>query len=202
MNTNHISLTEHSLVKLPTLKWVAIACCAIFISGCFDDKSDLLAFQEKVAQQIKPGIAPIKKLPKFTHIPYRSPAAKETPFTFVNHTQKSTDNMIETQGRAAQLGNCKNAKLPKSSQPLEAFALETLIMRGILYSGDIKKAIIEASNNQLHIVKVGDIIGSFHGKIISIDEHEISVEESIPDGLGCFRPRSNKISLTQSALNE
>lgn len=202
MNTHYVSFTTHSLVKLPTLKWVVIACSAIFLSGCFDDKSDLLAFQEKVARQIKPGIPPIKKLPEFTHIPYRSPVGKETPFTFVNHTQESSDDTIEAQSRAAKIGSCKKARLAKSSQPLEAFALETLIMRGILYSGDVKKAIIEAGNNQLHIVKVGDIIGSFHGKIISIDEHEISVEEWIPDGLGCFRPRSNQLLLTPSALNE
>lgn len=172
------------------------------LTGCFDDKSDLLAFQEKVAQQIKPGIPPIKQLPSFTHVPYQAPKGKETPFTFTNQAQQAEDSVESNNSQQEAALTCSNPVLQKTSHPLEAYALETLIMRGVLYSDSTKKAIVEASDKQLHIVKKGDVIGTFHGSITAINENAIAVTEWIPDGLGCYKPRKNQIQLTQSTLNE
>lgn len=172
------------------------------LTGCFDDRSDLLAFQEKVAQQIKPGIPPIKQLPSFTHVPYQAPTGKETPFTFTNQAQQAEDNLKSNNAQQESAISCSNPALQKTSHPLEAYALETLVMRGVLYSDNAKKAIVEASDKQLHIVKTGDVIGTFHGNITAINENAIAVTEWIPDGLGCYKPRQNQIQLTQSMLNE
>lgn len=198
MNTASILIYKVKLI----IQCGLLLSSTLLLSGCFDDKSDLLAFQEKVAQQIKPGIPPIKQIPEFTHIPYQAPRSERTPFTIINQAQKLAQ---ETRGEETALPTktaCAHTTPRTSSHPLQAFALETLIMRGIIYSDEQKKAIIEANDQKLHIVKIGDVIGTFHGNISEIEEHAIFVEEWIPDGLGCFKPRQNQIQLTQSALNE
>ena len=183
-------------------RFTFILIAALSLAGCFNDKQDLLEFQEKVATQIKPGIPPIRQIPEFTHIPYYASQKQTSPFAFSNQSRQTESETAETGKSTPRKPDCNNPKFDQATHPLEAFALETLVMRGILYSESLKKAIVETNDSTLNIVKKGDVIGTFHGKITDIDEQSITVKEWIPDALGCYKSRQNQILLTQSALNE
>jgi type IV pilus assembly protein PilP len=55
--------------------------------------------------------------------------------------------------------------------------------------------VVSKATGILHKIKVGDYIGRDYGRVINITETEIAVEESVPDGQGCYTRKVNTIAL-------
>lgn len=70
-----------------------------------------------------------------------------------------------------------NTKRPK--QPLEQFALESLSFVGLMRKGSITWALISRMDGLISSVQLGDYMGKNEGKIISIKEDSIQLEERV-----------------------
>lgn len=80
---------------------------------------------------------------------------------------------------------------------LENYPLDSLRMVGTLFRVDEQRAIIQTPEGAVQTAVVGNYMGQNYGKIISIDENEIVVEEQVLNSAGTWVGRSASIKVDQ-----
>ncbi len=85
---------------------------------------------------------------------------------------------------------------------LESFSLESLKMLGTIQYQQRQWGLLKSTDNQVHRVKVGDYVGSNHGKIIKITTEYIQLLELIPNDTGAYKQRDNQIYLEYNTKNK
>ncbi|MBP8198262.1 MAG: pilus assembly protein PilP, partial [Chromatiaceae bacterium] len=82
---------------------------------------------------------------------------------------------------------------------LERFALDSLLMQGILQQdGRIWGLVFAKEDKALHRVAVGNYLGQNHGRVIRITEQKIDLVELIQDGAGRWMEREVSMALIQN----
>ncbi len=84
---------------------------------------------------------------------------------------------------------------------LESFSLESLQMLGTIQYQQRQWGLLKSTDNEVHRVKVGDYVGSNHGKIIKITMEYIQLLELIPNDTGAYKQRDNQIYLEYNTKN-
>lgn len=156
------------------------------LSACSNDMSDLEAFVNDIKIHASGNIEPI---PERHSVP---------PFSYPKHNKDPFD------------GSALQPKMPKKVvqgvqinpnhrlQFLENFSLESMKMVGIIQYPNTIWGVIKSSDGKIHRVKIGDFIGTNHGKITAISANKIDIVELIPNETGAFSPRNNFIHLEQN----
>lgn len=136
--------------------------------GCsFSEHSDL---KEWMSQQEKELKGKIEKLPPVKVYEPTQFTANSDPFSRV--------------GKVSTLDIFKNKYAPDFNRPkeeLEQFDLSTLRMVGSVNKDNITYAIIRDNNKNSYYVKKGNYMGLNYGKIITLNEGEIILEERFKD---------------------
>jgi type IV pilus assembly protein PilP len=148
------------------------------ISGCSEDNSDLAKYINEVKR--RPG-RPIEPIPKFSPLPtFRFPEndTRRSPFKPVEHVK--LDLYAPDQKR--------------KKEPLEAYPLDGIRFVGILKQGNILWALIKDPSKKIVPVRVGNYMGLNYGRIISIKNNEIKLEETVKN-LGKWEKRTTTIHL-------
>lgn len=162
-------------------KLLLIALPALVLAGCGSDMSDLMAYVDEV--KARPG-GRIDPLPQIK--PYES-------FSYSAQTQRSPFVADVAPQRAASSGPRPDANRPREF--LEQFPLDTLEMVGILELGGRTYGLVQTQDGLVHRVMPGQYVGQNQGRVLSIAESEIELEELVPDGIGGFFKRSAALGL-------
>ena len=165
-----------------------ITCLMLLLVSCTseDQYADIRVFMEEVAAKPKGQIAP---LPEFE--PYQ-------PFTYgaANHRSPFEPQVVVPPKTAEQRINI-GVKPPKDhvKQYLEKFSLTSLSMVGTLQQNNSTWALVEDNTGGVHMVQVGDYMGSQWGQIESINDARIDITEIVSDGASGWlrRPRTIEI---------
>lgn len=80
-------------------------------------------------------------------------------------------------------------------EPLENYPLDSLLMVGTLFREDEKRVIIQTPEGAVQTAVVGNYLGQNYGKIISIDENQIVVEEQVLNTAGIWVGRDASIKV-------
>lgn len=80
-------------------------------------------------------------------------------------------------------------------EPLENYPLDSLLMVGTLFREHEKRVIIQTPEGAVQTAVVGNYIGQNYGKIISIDENQIVVEEQVLNTAGTWVGRDASIKV-------
>ncbi len=103
----------------------------------------------------------------------------------------------------ALVGTAKTAKpniatpeLARNRTALEAFALDSLAMVGILTKEGQNVALIRA-DGKLYQVSVGGYIGQNLGKVTKIEETRLTLRELVQDDLGEWSARTNTLNMQE-----
>lgn len=156
--------------------------CGLLFSGC-DSRIDAVN-QEMQRIRSEPPLA-IEPAPVFTPVPF---------FNYSAHQLKSP---FLPSSLAAELkimaGKRVYPNFARQLQPLESFALESLVMKGSMKgkAGGVT-ALIQTPDKQIERVQVGNYMGVNHGRITRITPTQIDVVEIVPDGRDGYveRPRT------------
>lgn len=163
---------------------------AVVLGGCGDRREfgDLQSYMDEVRARPKGSIEP---LPQFQ--PYE-------PFTYSAGGMRSPFQKPVKIDVAGQQKGSKNVKPDESrvKQFLEGFNIEVFQMVGTLSGGTGEYALVKGAGG-VYRVKVGDYLGSNHGRVIAIDESKIDVIEIVPDGEGGWLERPRSLALSESA---
>lgn len=160
-----------------------------FLSGCFDDTSDLKEHIATVQANTKSYIKPIAEVPVFNHYSYNAKSLR-SPFDLPKPEA--------IQEKMQQMSGCLSPDPRRRKQPLEKYAISDLSMRGTLGELGVTWALVEASDATLHRVAVGNYLGLYNGRITAVDLKNVKIIELIPDGSGCWAERETNIAITES----
>ena len=83
----------------------------------------------------------------------------------------------------------------RSREFLESFPLDTLAMVGTLNIGGTEYGLVQTADGLVHRVVPGNYMGQNDGRIVAINESEISLVEIISDGIGGYIERDAAVGL-------
>lgn len=151
-----IKKQRRQILIIGSLIWSLVACTG--------DNSDLTKYIRETKQRPARSIEPI---PKFAPLPiFKFPE---------NDIRRSPFKPVDVKKREEQFAPDKNRK----KQPLESFPLDALRFVGSLKQGNESWALIKEPDKQIIRVRTGDYMGQNYGRIISIKDDAIKLEETI-----------------------
>ncbi len=160
-----------------------LLCVALALAGCTRGMSDL---RDWVAQEKARKGAPIPPLPVI-----------KTFETFQYNDQDMRDpfsqSTAELQPSAGNAGPRPDENRPK--EPLEMFALDSLMMVGTIGSGATMEVLIKDPAGVIHRVHRNEYIGQNYGRITKIADDHIELVELVPNGNGGWMERTASIAL-------
>jgi type IV pilus assembly protein PilP len=161
----------------------------LLLTGCFDDKEDLVEYIEQVKNETPQYVEPMPEVPQFSHYDY---SAEELRSPFAIPKPEAIQEKLQ------QIAGCLSPDPRRRKQPLEKYALADLTMRGTLGELGVTWALIEASDHTLHRVSVGQYLGLYNGRVTEVNQNNIKVLELIPDGSGCWVERETTIAMVDA----
>ena len=178
-------MKPYSIVRLPMQALMILG-----LAGCVgNDMSDL---QQRVEQikQTTPGtkLEPPPKLEPYQPFAYAA-YGLDTPF--------DEPSFITDQKKDVAASN--NGFGPDPDRPrelLEDYSLDSLKMVGTIDTEGLW-ALMEAPDAVVHRVKVGNYMGTNHGRIVSLSEGRVDLIEIVPDGLGGWEQRESFLSISE-----
>ncbi|EAR54595.1 hypothetical fimbrial assembly protein PilP [Photobacterium sp. SKA34] len=96
-----------------------------------------------------------------------------------------------------ETGKCWQPQLDRQLSKLEKFALEKLSMKGAIGNKKQLWGLVFTPEGDLMKIKQGQYIGLNHGKVLTVSDKIIEIEEALPDGKGCWLKRPTKLALVQ-----
>jgi type IV pilus assembly protein PilP len=177
------------LVMTSTIKLLFSFLVLTFVTGCFDDTSEIKAHMAQVKATTTNYIEPMPEVKPFNHIAY---SADDLRSPFVLPQAKVIEQKIQ------QIAGCLSPDTSRRKQPLEKYALSDLTMRGTLGDTDMLWALLEASDQSIHRVAVGNFLGLYNGRITQVSAKTVKIIELAPDGSGCWVEREATLNIVQS----
>lgn len=168
-----------------TLKLVIALSISLLVVGCQSSSNeDLYSFMDQERAQRGGRIDPLPAYPPYVSVIY-SAAGLRAPFEIPR-------NVVVRQETGTP------SEPPDTARPqeyLERFNFAELSVVGSIEMNGTSWALISEANGTVHRVQTGNFLGQNHGKIVSINDTEVSVIEIVPDGQGGWieRPRSVKV---------
>jgi type IV pilus assembly protein PilP len=152
--------------------FLPISVCLLgFLGGCSytDNYDDLSIWMKNEEKGMRGKIQPLPDVKKYQNISFT--ADKQNPFVM-----KLPLSMQEL------LKNKFAPDMKRRKEPLEDFSLDMLKMVGIVKKDGKTSALIKDRDGIIHYVSVGNYMGMNFGKIISLTENQIVLDERIREG--------------------
>ncbi len=168
-----------------------LSVAALGLASCGNpDLTDLEDYANQILLRRPPPIAPLPDYVLVDGFPY-DPGQRRDPFLMDKETAA-----ISTPEPPDSGGMAPDPNRPREN--LERFALDSLLMQGILQQdGGIWGLVLAREDKTLHRVAVGNYLGQNHGRVIRITEQRIDLIELIQDGAGRWMEREASLALTQ-----
>lgn len=180
-------------------KLLYIAFLAILGSGCSNDMS---ALQDKITTIVTKKYSDPPPPPKFVEFPkFNYVAQKRDPFEEPN---KKRVKKVDGSKSKRCLGQAK-IDPRRRREPLEAHALDSLRMVGMLELKGVKWALLKTKDGTVHRVRPNNYIGQDHGIIMQISDVKVVLREIVEnrganldaDNECPYRVRNASIALSQ-----
>ncbi len=159
--------------------------------SCSSDNADLYAWLDDVRSKHKPKVEPLPLLEPYEKFIYESSHLRE-PFEDTLHAQQEPTKSL---AKSSNSGISPDLNRPR--EPLENFPLDALRMVGTMDQNGQIWAIVQAPDSTVSRISRGNYLGQNFGRIQQIEEHSVSLNEIIPDGLGGWIQREASISIVE-----
>ena len=156
------------------------------LPACSSQKhSDLDAYIEDVKQKTKGRIDPLPEVKTYESEVY---GAAELRDPFTPYEDEPSEELAEPGLTPDQ---------NRSREALEAFPLDSLAFVGHLERAGSLWGLVQAPDDSIHRVSVGNHLGKNYGEILNISESNIVLKEIIPNGSGGWIEREASLALTE-----
>lgn len=172
-----------------SLKQITVLLLLVGLSACLEKKglSDLKAFSNEAYSSLKPEIEPLPVIRPPERFQYAASEAGN-PFSLTNVILMKKEILEE------------QPPLPDENrrrEPLERFPLDGLKMVGTLVRGGQTWAVIRAPDQTIHRLTLGHYMGKHSGKILSVTESQVVIEETVKSDRGRWVKRKASINLAE-----
>lgn len=142
-------------------------------------------------QSVVPVVTPISEPKQFVAAKYKESDAAD-PFNMNRLTVALQKDKTQNAGALLIAAEEKRAK-----EPLENYPLDTIVMVGSLIKGGRIVGLVKV-DNLLYQVVPGNHLGQDYGKIMAIDEGQITLREIVQDSLGEWIEKITVMQLQES----
>lgn len=163
----------------------------IGLTACSNSpNSDVVEFVEKTKRKE----SKLQELPEFRRpVPhFYEGANKRDPF-FSKSSYNVKSSVVKSDTRLNYTG--PRPDLKRKKEVLEEYALDELSMVGVISKDGKYWALIKDNAGIVHRIGLGNYLGQNYGRVVSINELELSVDELVPDGEGGWRERKGFIKM-------
>jgi len=152
--------------------------------------SDVVEFVDRTKRKE----SKLQELPEFKKpVPhFYEGSSKRDPF-FAKNSVKSRASVFKNDVKANYTGPSPDFKRKK--EVLEEYALDELSMVGVISKNGKYWALIKDNAGIVHRIGLGNYLGQNYGKVVSINEMQLSVDELVPDGEGGWVERKGFIKM-------
>ena len=167
-------------------KWVLLTIMTLILSACGSQQhSDLDAYVEDVKRKTKGRIEPLPEVKTYESEVYDAAELRD-PFT---PYEEEPSEELTVPGPVPDMNRKREA--------LEAFPLDSLAFVGHLERDGTLWGLVQAPDDSIYRVSVGNHLGKNYGEILNISESNISLKEIIPNGSGGWVEREASLALTE-----
>lgn len=166
--------------------------CLSLLTAC--SSSDEQQLQQWMAQQRNQTRSRVERIPeptKFTPQAYTQEAVIE-PFS----SQKLAQALKRDAGQPTVNSALIGPELARRKQPLEASALDAVVMVGSLIRAGQPVALVRV-DNLLYQVRVGNYLGQNYGKVTKVSETGMTLREIVQDAAGEWIERTATLQLQE-----
>jgi type IV pilus assembly protein PilP len=158
------------------------------IMGCANpDLQDLRNFVAEKKAETPQRIEPIPEIKQIDTFLYEH-QGKRDPFMPMQERVTKEVELVE---------NGVHPDFNRRKEELENYSLDSLRMVGVLEQSGVAWGLIQSKEGTIHRVKSGNYIGQNHGRIMSISEDKIELNEIVQDGSGGYIERQASLLLTE-----
>ncbi len=181
-----------SSLKMQRLKVVIAGVLIAGLSGCVwvEDNDDLVRFVADVRAKPKGKIEPLPTFKPYESFVYQGASLRD-PFVPLVKVESETNNLAVDDSNGLQ----PDQERPRSY--LEQFSVDDLKMVGTIGKAEDSFfwALVQDPNGEIHRVAVDDYIGLDYGRVASVQDQLLEIQEIISNGRGGWmqRPRSIKL---------
>jgi type IV pilus assembly protein PilP len=168
--------------KALALSWPCLALVAMLsaCSGSSSEEQETRAFMQHVEKETQRQVQRDKQKKIFPPLPELGSAPVPLP--------KETGRSPFSPVRAAPRGKPPDVNRPR--EPLEAFPLTTLRMKGVVQGLGDRFALVAAPDGVVYKVRVGNYMGTHYGRVMAIRERDIEIRETVPSPDGGWVERT------------
>lgn len=159
----------------------------LVLTGCNNSTADLDDYFAEQRSKTPDPIAPIPEVKPYLRYVY--PEHEKDPF---DKSMLALDT-----GPRDIIDNGISIDTTRVPEFLEGFPLDSLKMVGTVTKDNTLWALIKIPDGAVQSVKPGNFIGQNYGKIISISDAEMSIKETVSNGLGGYKEKETSIVLNQ-----
>lgn len=170
-----------------------IALSVVSIAGCTGNIDDLIEYTEEVKRNSSVVVTPAPVFNQLDSVDYNASDLRD-PFHRAA-SQKQVEEIVK-------IPNCAQPDINRRKETLESYGLDALSMSGAFSTNGRQFGLVIANDGTLHKVTQGSYIGLFNGRVTSINESSITITEYLPDGAGCFKPKTAQMSLSGVTGND
>jgi len=149
---------------------VMVIGCGILAAGCENHQENIKNWMNEQAAGLRGAVKPLPEIRIFPVVDY---LAKNDMDPF---------NAARVEPPKPEKRRVDDPRLDPDRQrePLESFSLESLAMVGVLGKGKSINALIQA-DKALYQVRVGNFMGRNYGKVITINQDSLELQELVED---------------------
>lgn len=168
--------------------------CSGLLLGCSSSSSDdVHSWMIQSLNETKPHVTPIVKPKKFIPEPFVNSTDSE-PFSNLKLAQSLKTEATKTISNSALIA----PEIARRKESLESYPLDSMEMVGSILKDDDTVALVKISS-LLYQIKKGQHIGMNFGRVSSISETEVTLQEIFQDATGEWTSRVATLQLQEKS---
>jgi type IV pilus assembly protein PilP len=168
-----------------TLLMIGIAIASVLV-GCQANDESLSDFIRGVEEKARRDAEKLRPAEKYRVVAY-DPMVMRAPF------ELPKEAIIATQPEVRK--DCWQPPARKRTGKLERFPLSQLRLKGVMGVDNNVSGLVQAPNGTVYPIKPGQYLGRNNGKVTHVSQRYLTINETLPDGLGCWQKRKVKLAL-------
>ncbi len=180
------------------MRWAPYAlmamCLAASLAGCsISGEDELRQWMGDQRNKVHPKVIPLVEPKKFIPQAYTQEGSVD-PFSLQKLTQALRRDSTQSVANTALIA----PELARRKEALEAYPVDSMTMVGSLKKAGQPVALVKI-DNLLYQVRVGNYLGLNYGRVMKIDESEVTLREIVQDSTGDWVERSASLVLQEGA---
>ncbi len=165
--------------------WVMLLVPALLV-GCKANQESLDDYVKQVESNARQEVARLAPTKPYYPMQYSSDELR-APFVLPKEAVIASQPVVKK--------DCWQPAPRKRIGKLERFPLSQLRLKGVMGSGNSISGLVQTPKGTVVKVKNGNFLGQNNGRVIRIAPNFLLINETLPDGLGCWQKRKVKLAL-------